>query len=87
MLLWSYSIDYFPAPAGYLSFYLSVEAEIAMSKSNDREILSIVNPVCCGFDLHKAKISACLITVDGEGKQQYEIREYSTFTRELLKLR
>ncbi|MDR4506478.1 MAG: excinuclease ABC subunit UvrC [Candidatus Scalindua sp.] len=27
------------------------------------------------------------MTVDGEGKLQYEIREYSTFTRELLKLR
>jgi len=58
-----------------------------MSKSNDQEILSIVNPVCCGLDVHKAKISACLITVDGAGKQQHEIREYSTFTRELLKLR
>ena len=58
-----------------------------MSKSKDREILSIVNPVCCGLDVHKAKISACLITVDGAGELQYEIREYSTFTRELLKLR
>ncbi|MCP5008307.1 MAG: IS110 family transposase [Planctomycetes bacterium] len=58
-----------------------------MSKSEDQEILSIVNPVCCGLDVHKAKISACLITFDGEGKQKYEIREYPTFTRELLKLR
>lgn len=58
-----------------------------MTKSNDREILSIVNPVCCGLDVHKAKISACLITIDDAGKQHYEIREYSTFTCELLKLR
>ncbi len=26
-----------------------------MSKSQDQEILSIVNPVCCGLDVHKAK--------------------------------
>jgi transposase len=39
------------------------------------------------LDVHKDKISACLITVDSGGKEQYEIKEFSTFTHDLKKMK
>ena len=53
----------------------------------DNRILSVIHPICCGLDVHKGKISACLITTDNAGKEQYEIREVGTFTDELTELR
>jgi len=41
-------------------------------------------PVCCGLDVHKKKTSACLITIDEHGKEQYEIKEFGTFTNDLF---
>jgi transposase len=46
-----------------------------------------MHPVCCGLDIHKKSISACLISVDSDGKDQVEIREFSTFTAGLIELR
>jgi hypothetical protein len=43
-----------------------------MTKKLDTTFIQIVHPVCCGLDVHKKKISACLITVDNTGKEQYE---------------
>lgn len=56
-------------------------------KRKDTRLLSVIHPICCGLDVHKGKISACLITTDQEGKEEYEIREYGTFTDELIELR
>ena len=55
-------------------------------KKNDIRLLSIIHPVCCGLDVHKGKISACLITI-GESGEEYEIREFGTFTDELIEMR
>jgi transposase len=55
-------------------------------KKNDIRLLSIIHPVCCGLDVHKGKISACLITI-GEHGEEYEIREFGTFTDELIGMR
>jgi transposase len=56
-------------------------------KSKDTNLLSIVHPICCGLDVHKKIISACLISTDQAGQEQFEIREFGTFTDELIKLR
>lgn len=56
-------------------------------KLKDTRLLSVIHPVCCGLDVHKGKISACLITADQAGNEEYEIREYGTFTDELIELR
>jgi len=37
--------------------------EIAMTMRLDTTFIQIIHPVCCGLDVHKAKISACLITI------------------------
>jgi transposase len=50
-------------------------------------LLTVIHAVCCGLDVHKEKISACLITQGDSGKEEYEIREFGTFTDELFKLR
>jgi transposase len=58
-----------------------------MTKSIDNTFIQIMHPVCCGLDVHKDKISACLITFNENGEEEYEIREFSTFTKELLKMK
>jgi len=58
-----------------------------MTKPFDSTFIQIIHPVCCGLDVHKDKISACLITLDDNGKEQYEIKEFSTFTKDLLKMK
>jgi transposase len=58
-----------------------------MTKSFDSTFIQIIHPVCCGLDVHKDKISACLITLDDNGKEQYEIKEFSTFTKDLRKMK
>ena len=58
-----------------------------MTKSLDSTFIQIIHPFCCGLDVHKDKISACLITLDDNGKEQYEIKEFSTFTKDLLKMK
>ena len=57
-----------------------------MTKSIDSTFIQIVHTVCCGFDVHKNKIFACLITLDKNGKEQYEFREVTGFTKNLLKM-
>lgn len=53
----------------------------------DTRLLTVIHSVCCGLDVHKEKISACLITQGDSGKEEYEIREFGTFTDELVELR
>ncbi|MBF0345131.1 MAG: hypothetical protein HQL06_12995 [Nitrospirae bacterium] len=48
----------------------------------EKEAISIVNPICCGIDVHKEKLSVCL-NIGGEDK----IREFGPFTPDLMDLR
>jgi transposase len=58
-----------------------------MTTKSDSTLIQIIHPICCGLDVHKDKISACLITVDSGGTEQYEIKEFSTFTHDLQKMK
>jgi transposase len=58
-----------------------------MTMKSDSTLIEIFHPICCGLDVHKDKISACLITVDDNGAQQHEIKEFSTFTQELQEMK
>jgi transposase len=58
-----------------------------MTKKLDTTFIQVVHPVCCGLDVHKKKISACLITIDTHGQEQYEIEEFGTFTNDLLEMK
>lgn len=57
-----------------------------MTERKKREILGVVNEICCGLDVHKQIIVACMLFVDEEGKGQWEIREFGTFTDDLVNL-
>jgi len=58
-----------------------------MTQKDDSKIIEIVHPICCGLDVHKKEISACVIFPDKAGADQYEIKEFGTFTDELQRLR
>jgi transposase len=45
--------------------------------------MEVVNPVCCGLDIHKARISACLLRTARNGAVQRELRSFGTMTSEL----
>ncbi len=47
----------------------------------------MVHEVCCGLDVHKKTITACLIITRPNGSVEIEIREFGTFTKDLQALR
>jgi transposase len=58
-----------------------------MTQSKDSKIIGIVHPICCGLDVHKESISACVIFLDKDGVDQYGIKVFGTFTDDLMRLR
>jgi len=58
-----------------------------MTTSKERTIVAIVNPICCGLDVHKESITACILYNDGNGKEHSILQEFSTFTDDLIHLR
>jgi len=53
-----------------------------MAKKQDSRVLEVLHPVCCGLDVHKEKVNACLIARTGS-TERVEQREFGTFTRDL----
>src|SRR5262244_4184517 len=45
--------------------------------------MQVVHEVCCGLDVHKKSVTACVLWASGRRRQT---REFGTFTRELLEL-
>jgi transposase len=58
-----------------------------MTQREDSKIISVVHPICCGLDVHKESISACMIYVDENGVDQHDIKIFETFTDDLMRLR
>jgi transposase len=48
--------------------------------------MHVVYERCCGLDVHKKVVVACLITLTANGQRQKEIRSFGTMTHDLLKL-
>jgi transposase len=48
--------------------------------------MEVLYPRCCGLDIHKKFVVACLLVVDGQGAVQKEVRTFRTLTHELLAL-
>jgi len=49
-------------------------------------MLKIVYPVCCGMDVHKSFVVACIASTNGQGVTTYKSKRFSTFTGELRRL-
>jgi transposase len=47
--------------------------------------MEVVYPRCCGLDVHKDSIAACVLMVEG-GRKQKQMRYFGTTTREILEL-
>ena len=58
-----------------------------MARKKNTRVLEVVNPVCCGLDVHKESVTACLLFTDQDGQEQMKIREFETFTDSLFDLR
>ena len=58
-----------------------------MTRGDDNKIIEIVHPICCGLDIHKKKISACIIYSEKGKADHCEIMEFGTFTDDLQRLR
>lgn len=58
-----------------------------MTRQDDSRIIGIVHPICCGLDVHKESISACVIFPDQDGVDQYDVKVFGTFTDEVMRLR
>src|SRR5258705_7635589 len=48
--------------------------------------MQVVYRCCCGLDVHKKSITACVLWVEARGEKRNEKRVFGTFTRDLLKL-
>ncbi len=48
--------------------------------------MQVIYERCCGLDVHKKTVVACLITPDATGKPHKVIRTFGTMTQDLLQL-
>jgi transposase len=58
-----------------------------MTQKDDSRIIRIVHPICCGLDVHKESVSACVLFPDDKGEEQCDIKVFGTFTDDLAHLR
>ena len=49
-------------------------------------MLKIVYPICCGIDVHKKFVVACIASTDDRGVTTYRSSRFSTFTNGLKNL-
>jgi len=55
-------------------------------RTETEEPLSVVHPRCCGIDVHKRELQACLLLSTPSGRVQQEHRAFGTTTADLLEL-
>jgi len=48
--------------------------------------MQVIHSCCCGLDIHKKFVVACLLQTDMTGVVQKEVRTFSTMTQALLTL-
>lgn len=48
--------------------------------------LKIIYPICCGIDVHKTFVVACIASTNGKGVTTYTSHRFSTFTKGLNEL-
>src|SRR5271157_2706909 len=51
------------------------------------ELMEIIHERCCGLDVHKRTVVACIRTQESEGGTHKDIKTFSTMTFDLLILR
>jgi transposase len=68
--------------------YKTKPQEVVMSpKKQDISTVSVVHPICCGLDVHKETVVACVLWAAQDGRQQTEQKEFGTLTDELVAMK
>lgn len=49
--------------------------------------LKIVYPVCCGMDVHRDFVIACIARTNSQGVTEYQSKRFSTFSKELRRMK
>ena len=49
--------------------------------------LKFVYPICCGMDVHRDFLIACIASTNAQGVTEYQSRRFSTYTGNLRELR
>jgi len=49
-------------------------------------MLKIVYPICCGIDIHKTFVVACIASTNDKGVTTYQTKRFSTYTKNLNEL-
>ena len=49
-------------------------------------MLKIVYPICCGIDVHKTFVVACIASTNSKGVTTYQSKRFSSYTRNLREL-
>ena len=49
--------------------------------------MEVINPRCCGIDVHKRSVTACCLTPGADGRPAKAIRTFETMTDGILALR
>ena len=58
-----------------------------MTRTKDTTVVTVLHPICCGLDIHKQFVTACLMTMDSMGKERSVLESFGTFTDDLVRLR
>ena len=51
-----------------------------MAQKSHYKIISVVHPICCGLDVDKNMVCACIIITEADGQQTFVVKEFSTLT-------
>ena len=57
-----------------------------MKEAKSTKVMEVIFSNCCGLDVHKKSVYACVRKYVGRGRVQQETREFTTMTRDLLAL-
>ncbi|MEW5980627.1 MAG: transposase, partial [Acidobacteriota bacterium] len=56
-------------------------------KKEHTSTVAVLHPICCGLDVHKDTVAACVMWTGADGREQTEQKEFGTLTDQLFALR
>lgn len=58
-----------------------------MTRMQHTAVVTVLHPICCGLDVHKETVNACLIVTNSDGEDIAQFEVFRTFTDDLIRLR
>jgi transposase len=58
-----------------------------MTEEKEKQVIDVMNPVCCGLDVHRAEIAACVAVTETDGRVSYFLRKFPATLKYLVKMR